>query len=250
VATESLPMLDRSEFTDALNDALEVDPGTTAVITIDCHRGHLDPTVATMPVAAVHARAVTDSVASLVEFARRHSIPVIHVILNNRVLPDGVVEPMHNPFWQTVESINQRLTPTLNSTISGHNLVGSPQAELMPELGPDPTDLVLRTKRRLSIFRGTDLDLTLQQLRIDTVVLVGINTNTCVQCAAFESLNRDLKTIVIAEGVHSMYGDDLHAFALQNIARCLGWVLSLDQFITKVESRRAAPSGLPAKRRR
>jgi nicotinamidase-related amidase len=33
---------------------------------------------------------------------------------------------------------------------------------------------------------------------------MGINTNTCVQCAAFESLNRDLKTIVIAEGVHSM----------------------------------------------
>jgi hypothetical protein len=47
-----------------------------------------------------------------------------------------------------------------------------------------------------------------------------------------------------------MYGDDLHAFALQNIARCLGWVLSLDQFITKVESRRAAPPGLPAKRPR
>src|ERR1019366_3383772 len=135
--------------------------------------------------------AVTDSVASLVEFARRHSIRVIHVILNNRVLPDGVVELRHNRFWQTVESINQRLTPTLTSTISGHNLVGSPQAELMPELGPDPTDLVLRTKRRLSIFRGTDLDLTLQQLRIDTVVLMGINTNTCVQCAAFESLNRN-----------------------------------------------------------
>lgn len=238
--TETQPIIDRSEFTNALNEALEIDPRTTAVITIDCHRGHLDPAIATMPVAAANARSVTDSVARLVRFAREQRMPVIHVILNNRVLPDGVVEPMHNPFWRTVEAVNQRLTPELTSTISGHNLVGSPQTELMPALGPEPNDLVLSTKRRLSVYRDTDLDLTLQQLKIDTVVLVGINTNTCVQCAAFESLNRDLKTIVVTEGVHSMYGDDLHEFALQNIARCLGWVVSLDQFVEKVESRQAA----------
>lgn len=237
---ESQPILDRSEFTKALNDALEIDPRTTAVITIDCHRGHLDPAIATMPVARQYAEAVVASVSRVVSFARRVGMPVIHVILNNRVLPDGVVEPMHNPFWRTVEAVNQRLTPELTSTISGHNLVGSPQTELMPELGPEPGDLVLNTKRRLSIYRDTDLDLTLAQLKIDTVVLVGINTNTCVQCAAFESLNRDLKTIVISEGVQSMYGDDLHTFALQNISRCLGWVLTLDQFVHKVDCRRAA----------
>jgi nicotinamidase-related amidase len=220
-----------------MNDALEVDPRTTAVITIDCHRGHLDPAIATMPVAPGDARSVTHCIARLLRFARERAMPVIHVILTNRVLPDGVVEPMHNPFWRTVEAVNQQLTPERVSTISGHNLLGSPQTELMPELGPDPSDLVLTTKRRLSVYRDTDLDVTLRQLRIDTVVLVGINTNTCVQCAAFESLNRDLKTIVIADGVHSMYGDDLHAFALQNIARCLGWVLSLEQLIGKVESR-------------
>jgi nicotinamidase-related amidase len=220
-----------------MNDALEVDPRTTAVITIDCHRGHLDPAIATMPVAPGDARSVTHCIAHLLRFARERTMPVIHVILTNRVLPDGVVEPMHNPFWRTVEAVDQQLTPERVSTISGHNLLGSPQTELMPELGPDPSDLVLTTKRRLSVYRDTDLDVTLRQLRIDTVVLVGINTNTCVQCAAFESLNRDLKTIVIADGVHSMYGDDLHAFALQNIARCLGWVLSLEQLIGKVESR-------------
>jgi len=238
--TATQPIIDRSEFTKALNEALDVNPRSTAVITIDCHRGHLDPAIATMPVTRQHAQDVVATVSRLVRFARGEGIPVIHVILNNRVLPDGVVEPMHNPFWKTVEAVNQKLTPELTSTISGHNLVGSPQTELMPELGPEPNDVVLNTKRRLSVYRDTDLDLTLQQLKIDTVVLVGINTNTCVQCAAFESLNRDLKTIVIAEGVQSMYGDDLHAFALLNISRCLGWVLTLDQFVAKVESRRAA----------
>jgi hypothetical protein len=32
-----------------------------------------------------------------------------------------------------------------------------------------------------------------------------------------------------------MYGDDLHEFGLDNVARCIGWVLSVDQVIEKLE---------------
>ena len=65
-------------------------------------------------------------------------------------------------------------------------------------------------------------------------IRAGINTNPCVMCAAFESQNRDLKTIVVADCVHTMFGDDLHWFGLQNIARSLGWVVSLDDLMEKV----------------
>jgi len=230
--------VDRGQFVTLLNRHLVVDPARTAVVTIDCHRGHLDPEVATMPVAPEVAARVVAQVRRLLEFARGRGLPVIHVLLQNRVLPDGVPEPMHNPFWRAVEEVGEMLTPERESTISRHNLVGSVQTELMPELGPAPTDIMVTTKRRLSIFRDTDLDLTLRELGVDTLVLVGINTNTCVLCAAFEALNRDLRAIVVADGVHSMYGDDLHAFALQNVARCLGWVLTVDQVIEKVEQGR------------
>ncbi|MGI8563155.1 MAG: cysteine hydrolase [Candidatus Dormibacter sp.] len=232
--------VDRSQMTAALNAGLALVPARTAVVTIDCHRGHLDPEVATMPVAPEVARAVVASVARLLETARAAGMPVLHVILQNRVLPDGTSEPMRNPFWAAVEGARQQLTPELESTISRHNIVGSLQTQLMPELGPAAGDIVINTKRRLSIYRDTDLELTLHELGVDTVVLVGVNTNTCVMCAAFESLNRDLRTIVVAEGVHSMYGDDLHHFGLQNIARCLGWVLSLQEFEQKVEAARTA----------
>ena len=226
--------VDRSQFQSLLNQALTVEPRRTAVITIDCHRGHLDPSVATMPVAPEVAAQVVSSTSRLVKFARQNGMPVIHAILQQRILPDGDAEQMRNPFWRTVEELNQVLTPGRPSTIKRHNLVGSVQSQLMPELGPEPGDIVIDTKRRLSIFRDTDLDLTLQELRVDTVVLAGINTNTCVMCAAFESQNRDLKTIVVADCVHTMYGDDLHWFGLQNIARCLGWVISLDDLMEKV----------------
>jgi len=237
---EAPRLIDRSRFFELLNQQLTIEPGRTAMVTIDCHRGHLDAEVATMPVAPEAGREVVANVKRLLDFGRAQGVPVVHVILQNRVLPDGTSEPMRNPFWEAVESVNEMLTPERKSTIKGHNLVGSVQTQLMPELGPAPSDIVINTKRRLSIFRDTDLDLTLQMLGVNTLVLVGINTNTCVQCAAFESLNRDLKTIVISDCVHSMYGDDLHFFGLQNVARCLGWVLTSDEVMRKLEARSAA----------
>lgn len=225
--------VDREEMSRRLNEVLQIDPASTAVVTIDCHRGHLDPEVATMPVAPEHAAALVQRTAALLDLARASGMAVIHVILQNRVLPGGEPEPMRNPFWRTVEAIHERLTPDRPSTMSRHNVEGSPQTELMPQLGPEPGDIVIDTKRRLSAFRDTDLEITLRELGIDTVVLAGINTNTCIQCAAFEATNRDLKTVVVSDCVQSMYGQDLHVLGLHNIARCLGWVLTLDELAQK-----------------
>jgi hypothetical protein len=37
-----------------------------------------------------------------------------------------------------------------------------------------------------------------------------------------------------------MYGDDLHVLGLQNVARCIGWVLTNEQFMEKI--RASAPA--------
>jgi hypothetical protein len=31
-----------------------------------------------------------------------------------------------------------------------------------------------------------------------------------------------------------MYGDDLHLFGLENVARCLGWVVTADQLVERL----------------
>ncbi len=233
----------------ALADRLVLDPSRTVLVTVDCHRGHLDPAVATMPVEASTAAAVVSTVARLCATARQRDVPVVHVILENIRLRDRV-EAAANPFWREVEAARQSLTPGRKSTVFGHNLTGSVQTELMPELGPEPGDVVIRTKRRLSIFRDTDLEQVLRSLAVDTLLLVGINTNTCVMCAAFEAFNRDLRVVVVRDGVASMYGDDLHRFGLENVARCLGWVVTADEVIAKLDGVTAqlhdAPPAAPA----
>jgi nicotinamidase-related amidase len=143
---------------------------------------------------------------------------------------------MGNPFWRAVEAAKQTLTPDRPSTISGHNLEGSVQTEILPELGPDRSDVVIRSKKRLSAFYGTELEVVLRARGIATVALAGINTNTCVLNTAFDAFNRDLQVIVIADAVASMYGDDLHVFGLENIRRSLGWVLSADEFVRLLQT--------------
>jgi nicotinamidase-related amidase len=237
---EAPPVVDRGDMIQALNDLLDLDPRRTAVITIDCHRGHLDLAVATMPVAPQEAASLVTSTSRLLRLARSWGMSVVHVVSQNRILPMGQPEALCNPFWAAVESTRHSLTPDRESVISRHNLVGTVQTQLMPELGPEPGDVMIDRKRRISIYRDTDLDLTLRELGIDTVVLAGVDSNAAVLCAAFESLNRDLQTVVISDCVRSVYGEDLHFFALQNVARCLGWVLTVDGLAAKVEQRRAA----------
>ena len=56
--------------------------------------------------------------------------------------------------------------------------------------------------------------------------------------------NRAMKTVVISDCVASMYGEDLHVLGLENIARCLGWVLTVEEFKNKVlSSQKKAAAG-------
>jgi nicotinamidase-related amidase len=235
-------MAGRMEMREQLNAQMTIDPARTAVLAIDTHRGHLDPDIATMPVAADLAAAVVSASARLLAATRAAGIPTAFIVMQNRTVA-GRSEYLRNPFWQAMEDARESLTPDLPSTISGHNLVGSPQTEVMPELGPEPEDLVVTSKHRLSSFLDTDLESWLRVRGTETLLLIGINTNTCVQCAAFEAFNRDYAAVVVSDCVHSMYGDDLHELGLENVARCFGWVFTVDEVILKL---RQAGADVPA----
>lgn len=226
---------DHSSELEALNAALELDPAETCAVTVDMHRGHLDPEAATMPVPAATAASVVAESAILLDGLRAMDVPVIHVVLSWR--PEEAYD--FSPRVNAGRMVLSERTPTTEAMASGtvHNLVGSRQCEVMPELGPFDGDRVVDTKKTLSSFYGTELDVLLSRyVPVKNVILLGINTNTCVQCAAFEALNRGLRVIVPPECVASMYGEDMHLAGLQNIARCLGWVMPADEILAKLRS--------------
>ena len=63
-------MLDRSSMTDRMKHALVLDPAACAVITIDCQRGNLDPSIASLPVPQADCDRVIASTNRLLRSAR------------------------------------------------------------------------------------------------------------------------------------------------------------------------------------
>jgi nicotinamidase-related amidase len=219
-----------------LNNGLTLDPKETAIVTIDMHRGHLDPSIATMPTKPEDSASVISHAKELLDMARARGIPVIHVILVMRNVPELGSEGMVVPFWRALHDVTtdeDRLTPGRRSTVAGHNLEGSPGTEIIPELLA-PTDYIIDNKKRLDCYHGTDLQQLLRTVGAKNVCLMGINTNTCVLNTAFTTFNLDFRVVVLSDCVASMYGDDLHVLGLQNVARCLGWVLDNEQFRTVI----------------
>ena len=229
-------ILDRSEMTDKMVKLLRLDPKETAIVTIDMHRGHLDPEVATMPASDEDCEKVIGNSSELLQFARAHQIPVVHVKLVWRKIPGLGSEGMTVPFWKMPHDIQDdknRQTLGRKSTVNGHNIEGEVTTEMIPDL-VDEGDYVIDNKKRLDCFMGTDLKGLLDTLRVKNVCLMGINTNTCVMNTAFTAFNYDYRVVVLSDCVASMYGPDLHVLGLQNVMRAFGWVLDNEEFKEKV----------------
>jgi len=139
-----------------------------------------------------------------------------------------------NPFPKAVGAAGHTLAPGLVMNPARHNILGSPQCELMPELDGGELDIRLTDKTQFSAFHASGLDHLILDLDLDTLVLVGVGTNTCILSTALDAYNRGLRLIVISDCTTSLNGTDLHEFALNNIQRTIGWVLTADAFADKL----------------
>ena len=202
---------------------MRLDPARTAMVAIDMHRGHLDPSVATQPLAAERCGPVIKRAAALFAALRERAVPIVHVVTEYR----DAGEIAANPFWTAAHDDPGKA----RRGILRHNLAGSPGTEIIAELHA-PRDLVVRGKKRYSSFHGTDLEFLLRRrLGADTLILAGINTTTCVLCPAFDATNRDFRVVVAADAVDSMDGEAMHGFALRLVSAALGWPLGNDDIV-------------------
>jgi biuret amidohydrolase len=192
-----------------------------AVVTIDLHRGHLDPDVATMPLPAEVAARVTKANAEFLHEMRRREVPVVHVMTSYR----SVAEIASNPWWAAVAG-----TDASRANVLRHQLPGSPGLELMPEIYEPGYDLVVDGKKRYDCFAATDLDHLLRSRFLDTVLLTGVNTNSCVLATAVSANTRDYAPVVVEDCVDTM-DRQVHEAALTVIRQAFGWVATAEEVL-------------------
>jgi nicotinamidase-related amidase len=188
---------------------------TVAVVTMELQRGVVGD-LAVMPALAdeVRRRGVIESTVRLLGAARAAGAPVIHCTAEFR--PDRAGSAENAPMLKAV----------LRNP--DHMLAGSPAAALVPELGPEPTDIVMARRHGVSPFAGTSLDITLRNLGIDHVVVAGVSLNIGIVGLVIEAVNHGYRVTVAEDavaGVPPEYGEQV----LQHTVRLLAKVLPADQ---------------------
>lgn len=88
-----------------------------------------------------------------------------------------------------------------------HAIVGTKGAEVIVELELSKEDYVV-PKRRYSSFFHTDLDLLLQELKIDSVILTGLHTHMCVRHTAADAYQLGYNVIVASDATDSFTKED------------------------------------------
>jgi nicotinamidase-related amidase len=225
---------DRGAYTARMNELLRVDPARTVVLTVDMQRDYLDPEVASAPVALDEAERVMKHARDLLDFARGRGLPVVHVYVNRRrAESERGLETAGETFRVNREhGLSQNAQRGVRTIPDRRE--GSPQAEV-PAILVAPDDVHVTTKKSLDGFLGTDLDFLLSRVyRAETVVLTGINTDTCVYSTAFSASNHGFRPVVISDCVASMRGRDHHWMALELMARSIAWVLTVAEFKAKL----------------
>src|SRR4051812_46436651 len=202
-----------------------VDKINAAVVAIDLHRGHLDPSVATMPLAADRATKVVAANARFFERCRAAGIPIVHLLTQYR----DAGEIRCNPFWRT--RAENPDNPRKN--VLAHNLEGMPGVAVMPEV-LRRGDRIVDTKKRYDCFVGTDLDFTLRAQAINTLFITGVNTNSCVLSTVAAACSRDYAVVVVEDCVDTMDGPALHDAALLCIRTAFGFVMKSDEVIPAI----------------
>lgn len=206
--------------------AYGVDNIKPAVVAIDLHRGHLDPAVATMPVPDAVSERVVEANRRFFERCRMVDIPIIHLVTTYR----DVAEIRANPFWR---SIAESPSATRKNAMR-HNIAGSPGCEIMPTLWDAERDWVVCTKKRYNCFAGTDLDFVLRTHDVNTLLITGVNTNSCVLSTTTAACSRDYAVVVVEDCVDTMDGPILHEAALNCIRTAFGWVMPADEVIASM----------------
>lgn len=177
-------------------------PSRTAVLVIDMQvdfaspDGVLGAFVDMSVVAPALAAAET-----LVAAARAAGVPVVFVGLSTTPETDS-------PAW------NERMRrrggdPEVEAALCRAGQVGS--AFYGPQ--PAPGERVV-FKTRYSGFVGTDLDLQLKQMGVDTLVMAGVTTECCVDSTARDAFDLDYHVFIAADAC-AAYEADMHAASLK-----------------------------------
>ena len=163
---------------------LSLEPTRAALVVIDLQRG-----VAAAPTAPRPASEVVEHAAAVARALRAAGGTVVLVRVTPS--PDG----------------KDSLRPLVDAPPWPRGSLPPDWAEIVPELGPEPGDLLI-TKRQWGAFFGTELDLQLRRRGVETIILAGISTNVGVESTARDAYERGYEQVFVEDAMAARSADE------------------------------------------
>jgi nicotinamidase-related amidase len=95
--------------------------------------------------------------------------------------------------------VSQRNRTFAGITGTGRYIDGDPGSLIHPAIAPAPGEVII-SKRRVSAFAGSDLDMVLHAGGVDSLVLAGIATSGVVLSTLRQAADLDYRLTVLADG--------------------------------------------------
>lgn len=214
-------------------EPLEIDLARSAYVVVDMQNafaragGLLD--LAGIDISG--APAVVRTIASVLEAARSRQVQIVYLQTGYKPdLSNGGGELSPNPRKETALCL-MRARPELR----GQLLVeGTWDFEIVPELTPQPRDLVV-LKTRYSGFAGTTLDSVLRARGIRYLFFAGIATNVCVESTLRDAYFHEYWPILIADAAMQAGPPAAHAATLFNVESFFGWTVTAETLVRSLQ---------------
>jgi nicotinamidase-related amidase len=194
-------------------------PEHTAIVTQECQGAVIGPNAGLAVLAEEARRVALPNIVRLLPAARAARVRVVHCLVQRR--PDGLGSNHNAKIFAVGRGF-------------GHSRVdvapGTPGAALLPELGPEPSDLVLSRWHGVGPMGGTDLDAVLRNLGVSTIVVVGVSLNIAIPNVVMDAVNAAYRVIVPKDAVAGVPAD-YGAAVIANTLSLLATITTTDDLL-------------------
>ena len=164
-----------------------VAPSHTALVTQECQGGVLGDDPVMPALAEVARKGMIDNAGRLVRAARAASVPVLHSVAVSR--EDRLGGNRNARLFMGVRKGKAR------------NAIGTSDARPIPELGPEPSDIVLNRLHGIGPMFGTDLQALLMNMGVTTIVGIGVSLNIGMVSFATDAVNAGFQFVMPRDAV-------------------------------------------------
>jgi biuret amidohydrolase len=195
-----------------------VAPAHTAIVTQECQGAVVGPDASLAALAAEARREAMPNIERLLPVARNAGVKIVHCLVQRR--PDGLGGNHNAKIFAIGADAGGEIAIT----------PGTPSAELLPELGPAPSDLVLRRSHGIGPMGGTDLDAVLRNLGVSTIVAVGVSVNLAITNLCMDAVNKAYRVVVPRDAVAGI-PTDYASTIIDNMLSLLATITTTDELI-------------------